>query len=159
MLTFGIKPPLSFEKFLELCEKFIPSEDIGIIRIVLEKPGYSYSGQQPTLKKWFDFDALLRNELVKVRAIHKHIDPAKYLRRDSFAGQEIMHLALSAHRNPSILEGEKLLDQARWQALEEFSLGHFFDLDFLIVYAWKLLILERWERIREHERKENRQYH
>lgn len=142
-----------------LCEKFIPLQDFETIKIVLEKPGYIYTGRQASLKKWFTFDTLLRNELVKVRASHKRIDPARYLRHDGYAGQEIMHLALGAHRNPSILEGERVLDQARWQVLEQLSFGHFFDLDFLIIYALKLLILERWERIRSHERKENRQYH
>ena len=31
--------------------------------------------------------------------------------------------------------------------MDELATGHYFDLDFLISYALKLLILERWERI------------
>jgi hypothetical protein len=41
-----------------------------------------------------------------------------------------------------------MLDEARWRMLEELCVGHYFDLDFLIIYALKLLILERWQRIR-----------
>lgn len=55
---------------------------------------------------------------------------------------------MNAHRNPSILEAERMLDGERWCMLDELSLGHYFDIDFLIVYALKILILERWERIR-----------
>jgi len=33
------------------------------------------------------------------------------------------------------------------------STGHYFDLDLLITYAYKLLILQRWENIREADKK------
>jgi hypothetical protein len=32
--------------------------------------------------------------------------------------------------------------------LEELATGHYFDLVFLITYAYKLMILQRWENIR-----------
>ncbi|MFH0827465.1 MAG: DUF2764 family protein, partial [Candidatus Omnitrophota bacterium] len=68
--------------------------------------------------------------------------------QDGSTEPAISHLALNAHRSPSLLEGERMLDAERWRFLDELSLGHYFDLDFLIVYLLKLLILERWEKIR-----------
>jgi hypothetical protein len=46
-----------------------------------------------------------------------------------------------------MLEAEKALDLERWQLLEELACGHYFDLDALLIYALKLLILERWAKI------------
>lgn len=148
MLHFEMRPPFSFETFLKKCLEFIPSKDY---RILAELPKTEESlGKkitQPIIKDWIAFDAALRNELVKVRASRKHIEPAKYLRPDGYSGQAISHIALSAHRNTSILDAERFLDRERWNFLEEQAVGHYFDLGFLIVYAYKLLILERWERI------------
>jgi hypothetical protein len=48
---------------------------------------------------------------------------------------------------PSLLEAEQYVDSVRWQKLDDLCLGHYFDLDALIVYALKLLILLRWEAV------------
>ncbi len=145
MLHFGMKLPGSFDKFLLKCEEFIPQQDFRILKAIAGQD--AQSKQRPVVKKWLEFDTLLRNELVKLRALHKKTDPSKYLRPDGYAAASFYHIALAAQRNPSPLEGEKLLDQERWDFLDALSFGHYFDLDFLIIYGYKLLILERWERI------------
>ncbi|MDP2938667.1 MAG: DUF2764 family protein [Candidatus Omnitrophota bacterium] len=146
-LQFGGKPAFSFQGFLDYCQRLIPESDIQILRKVSISGDYPRQNIQPTLKNWHDFDTQLRNELVKIRASLKHLDATKYLRQDKFLDSSILHLAINACRNPSILEAEKMLDQERWRALDGFCFGHYFDLDFLIIYALKLLILERWERV------------
>lgn len=153
MLHFGARPPFSFGKFLEVCRCFVPEGDVVLLKRAAEKPPYTYKGQQPALKRWFVFDTALRNELVKVRAVRRHADAAQYLRPDGYAGPSLAHTALSAHRAPSLLDAEKILDEARWSALDEIAAGHYFDLDALIVYALKLLILERWESINTADRR------
>ena len=148
MLHFGARPPLSLEKFIQQARELLSQEDVRFVEACTQQNIYEQKLDQPTLNKWRAFDTALRNELVKVRSSRKKIDPAKYLREDGFTEPAISHLALNAYRNPSILEGERLLDLERWRFLDELSIGHYFDLDFLIVYALKLLILERWEKIR-----------
>jgi hypothetical protein len=148
MLHFGARPPISWERFIQLASDLLSQEDVGIFKACTHQKIYEQELDQPTLNKWRTFDTALRNELVKVRSSRKKTDPAKYLRQDGFTEPAISHLALNATRNPSILEGERLLDGERWHFLDELALGHYFDLDFLIVYALKLLILERWEKIR-----------
>ncbi|MBL7151050.1 MAG: DUF2764 family protein [Candidatus Omnitrophica bacterium] len=140
-LVFGSEPPFSFQGFLNLCRPLIPEAGFNLLQ-------HSDNGNQPTLQKWLEFDTALRNELVKIRAARKKIDPEKYLRRDGFVDPQISHSAINAYRNPSPLEGEMMLDQARWRLLDELCAGHYFDLDLLIIYAHKLLILERWQRIK-----------
>jgi len=142
-LHFGAKPPFSSEKFLGMCEKMIPDNEMDFLHSVAKGEAV----KQPAFQKWQEFDVALRNELVKIRASRKHLDPAKYMHQDGFTEPSVSHVAINAHRNVSILEAERMLDQARWVFLDELSVGHYFDIDFLIIYMLKLLILERWSRI------------
>lgn len=153
-LSFGAKPPFSFEKLLELCEGLIPDDDLEVLKALrsAEDPGFVYEGDRQPLKSWYVFETALRNELVKIRASRKRVDQAKYLRREHCADPALAHLALAAHRNPSLLEGEKMLDAERWHTADELVIGHYFDFDVLFAYARKLLILERWENIRTQDK-------
>jgi len=153
MLFFPGKAPLNFEEFILLCERFIPEKEVEIIKNISIKGEYQYQSKTTTLKKWQDFDTSLRNELVKIRGVRKQIDYSKYLRFENSPDLNLTHTVTNIVRNPSVLEVEKGLDLERWHFLEELSFGHYFDLDFLIIYALKLLILERWGLI-EHANKE-----
>ncbi|MDP3732417.1 MAG: DUF2764 family protein [Candidatus Omnitrophota bacterium] len=157
MLHFGMKPPFSFERFLKNCRGFITEEDLLLLmNLPLTIDEYSKpatmmvrgeSVRHPTIERWLAFDTALRNELVKIRAHSKKIEPVKYMRGESPIDQAISHTAMSSHRSTSILEAEKLLDEARWQALDDLGFGHYFDTGFLILYAYKLKVLERWEKM------------
>ena len=148
MLHFGMKPPFSSVRFLKLCAGLISGRDIYILEnLPMQDGDFNPSPHNPIIKGWLVFDTALRNELVKIRAQHKHIDPLKYLRQGLGADFLLGHIALAAHRNPSLVEGERSLDQARWEALNELEIGHYFDAAFLLVYGYKLKLLERWERI------------
>lgn len=102
-----------------------------------------------TLKEWVNFEVALRNELVRARAARRKVDPLKFIRLPDNPQAHISHVALAAYRSISILEAEKILDQERWSFLEHLSFGHYFDFDFLLIYALKLKILERWEKIQK----------
>ena len=104
--------------------------------------------RQHVVQRWIDFDVALRNELVKIRAAKKNLDPMAYLRPGGADRSSIAPAVLAATITASLLDAEKALDESRWKALENIATGHYFDLDFLITYACKLLILERWETIR-----------
>lgn len=147
MLHFGAKPPFSSQRFQEMCRGLISEKDTALIETASRGDSYDYKGRQLTLKRYGDFETALRNELVKIRASRRHIDPLKYMRRDSETGLWLNHIAINAYRAASALEAEKMLDQARWQALDELTLGRYFDIDVLIAYALKLAILEKWDRV------------
>ncbi|MDD5566169.1 MAG: DUF2764 family protein [Candidatus Omnitrophica bacterium] len=149
MLHFGAKPPFSYEKFIQTCSEFVPGEDIAMLKALAMRQDEQAGPGQATLKKWHDFEAALGNELVKLRAGRKKLDPSTYLRCDgTVIDSRINHIAMNAYKNTSPLEAEKVLDQGRWQMYDEFSAGHYFDIDALIVYGLKLLLLIRWEKIR-----------
>jgi hypothetical protein len=138
-LQFGAKPPLSIEKFFSTCADLISPKDLAALKNSLEDEGED---------GYHDFEIALRNELVKIRAQRKHLDPSKFLRKDGYADQWISHIAMGACRSASAIDAEKMLDMERWRFLDELSIGHYFDIEILMIYARKLSILERWERIR-----------
>ena len=131
-LSFGVPTPFSSKNFLEVCRDKVPEEDQILLESVVNLESSEYKGRQLTLAKWCPFDKTLRNELVKIRAARKHIDPTKFIRSEEYIGAYPERLALVAYRSTSILEAEKMLDLARWHFLDELSLGHYFDLDILI---------------------------
>lgn len=133
---------------MKQCGESIPDEDLEVVKTSSISGEYADVKMPEALKRWRAFDTALRNEIAKARAGHKHIDAARYLRRAESFDPSLAHITTSAHRSASILEGERILDEARWRALDELAAGHYFDIDHLIVYSHKLLILEKWERIR-----------
>jgi hypothetical protein len=149
MLHFGMKPPFSFGRFLEVCRPFIPKKDFHLLHALPQPEQYSEKGiRNQSIQKWIEFDGALRNELVRIRATKKHLDPATYLRTDGYPGASPIPAGLTANIHTSVLDAEKTLDELRWKVLEELATGHYFDLVFLITYAYKLMILQRWENIR-----------
>lgn len=145
MLHFGMKPPFSYAKFLSKCADMLAQEELQLLSLL---PDDNFScADRLVIKEWQEFDMMLRNELAKLRAARKKIEPQKYLRLDGYSHPFVYHIAQAAYRLPHILEGEELLDRQRWNFLDELAVGHYFDLDYLIVYAYKLLILERWDKI------------
>jgi hypothetical protein len=127
------------EKFFSTCAELISPEDLLTLKNSLKDEGDS---------RYHDFETALRNELVRIRAQRKRLDAAKFLRRDGYADQWISHMAAGAYRNPSVIDAEKILDLERWRFLDELSIGHYFDIEVLMIYARKLSILEKWERVR-----------
>ncbi len=152
MLHFGAKAPFSFGSFLKICKGLVTDDGLAILKTSSLSGAYPSHTAQPTLKGWRDFDIALRNELVRIRAGRRHIDGTRYLRRDGYNDLSVTSIAVSASRTPFLIEAERTLDKARWGVLDEMSLGHYFDIDALIIYAHKLLILEKWDRIEAADR-------
>jgi len=148
-LYFGMKPPFSFEKFLEMCHPFIPEKDYRILSTLPQPEHYFEEAMRhPIIERWIRFDTALRNEMVKQRAARQHVEAATYLRPWGYSGPSLAPIAATANMSPSILDGERIMDEARWRMLDELATAHYFDLDLLITYAYKILILHRWENIR-----------
>jgi hypothetical protein len=148
-IQFGAKPPFSFERFIGIVRDKIPEKDLAIIlRIGGQMPCEEKAGQK-TFDSWLEFEVALRNELARIRASRKKTDAQKFLRFDGLSDPMLYHTAMHAHRILSLTESERFLDAQRWQKLEEFQFGHYFDLEALVVYALKLLILIRWDTIQK----------
>jgi len=150
-LQFGMKAPFEFKRFLQLAGDSIPKSELAILEncsgTIAEPQKYKHD-EERIVKIWRDFEFELRNELVKIRARRLHKDAASYLRTGADAEPSFAHTIGEIARQPNPLEVERLLDVLRWRKLDELCFGHYFDIEFLFIYAQKLLILERWDNIR-----------
>jgi hypothetical protein len=154
LLNFSSRMPFSLEGFFVKCQNLIPEADIVRLRNLNNENFLEISGEG-ILKDWMNFEIALRNELARIRSKDKKIDPEKFVRLPDFPQARISVIALSAHRhNVYAQDAQKLLDQERWNYLEQLSFGHYFDFEALLIYTLKLKILERWEKI-ESADKEN----
>ena len=57
------------------------------------------------------------------------------------------YLIAKAAETDDPLTGEKIIDRARWQYLEDLMQGYYFEFEVLLVYALKLKLLERYQAI------------
>jgi len=149
-LSFGMKAPMEFGRFLELCRDLIPQAEVTVLENcadIFKEPGKAKIKAKGIVKMWHDFEFGLRNELVKIRAKRLHKDAAVYLRNYSEADLVFTHKLSEITRQPQPLEVERMLDMLRWNKLDELCFGHYFDMEVLFVYAQKLLILSRWDKI------------
>lgn len=144
-LQWGAKPPFSYARFLEMCQGLVPEGDLAVLAALsLDSIAENDLSGQPTLRRLHGCENALRNELVRLRSSRRKIEPQKYLRGEG--GDSAMHhSALAAFRSASLLEAEKILDKQRWDCADEAAAGHYFDLDQLIVFAYKLLLLLKWD--------------
>jgi len=149
-LSFTAKLPLSMATFMSKCENFIPDRELEILRASCGQNNYSWDSQNPrSVKQWVSFEIALRNELAQARAVRKKVDPIQFLHPAGPAQPAVSHIAMAAYRSTSIWDAEKMLDQARWDFLDDLGRGHYFDFDALLVYGLKLKILERWDNIQK----------
>lgn len=152
LLSFGAKPPFLSEKLIDICGGFVSDNDMERIKMAYLAIDADYDKSQPALLAWHDFETALRNELVRLRAPKRHIDPVKYLREDGHINPRVLHLAFQASKAANPIESEKMLDEERWRALDDLETGHYFDVDRIIIYAYKLFLLEKWDRINTADR-------
>ena len=117
--------------FLDEAEKWLTKKDLDILSstdlnvFMLEK-------KNSFLKKFCVFECDLRSELSKYRQSQKE---------DFEYKTNLFPMSFLKEGTP--LETEKKLLQFRWAFLSENELGHYSDLEFLIVYYLKLQILWR----------------
>lgn len=89
------------------------------------------------VKKWEDFNNNLKEDLANIRSIKKsHPGEKIHLAIGGTSGGEIF-----SEPNPLLME--KRFERTRWDFLENQEFFYFFDINRLIIYLYKLQILER----------------
>lgn len=146
--TVSALPHLSFEgdllisstEFLALCGDTLEGRD-GEVLIRTRLNGVPEGSGNATLESWSEWEMSLRGELAKLRAVRKGIESEKYAGYE-VRSQTVMDTARGAFNETSPASAENILLQALWQHLDELEVGHYFDLDKLIIYYLRLQILE-----------------
>ncbi len=139
-LFFASPLPLTIKDFFSQCRFELTSGDFAILQSAQLSP----SDDAPLLflKKWYDRERQIRNELVRLRARKLGWDAGKYLRKGE-EGESAVRFARDIFSMDSPEAAEKRMDQARWNYLSELASDHYFDLEKLISYALKLKINEK----------------
>jgi hypothetical protein len=106
------------------------------------------------LVRWFTFENTLRNEMANQRGLRSQRDPIDYLRRNAsgeiYTGYgRVSEIIRNAVQETNPLQGERTIDQLRWDFLDELSLSHFFDIEALQVYYLRLQLVERQNRFKQ----------
>ncbi|MDO8580663.1 MAG: DUF2764 family protein [Candidatus Omnitrophota bacterium] len=146
-IFFEKKPSLSLEDFLKDAERLLEDNDYRLVREMIQGNEGNIPPSNAVSKKWFFFNRDLRNELAYIRAKNANKDPQQYIRGEWPGPGRFTDLAQNVLKAPDPLTGEKILDHARWQDLEDLGMGHFFDLEAVVIYGLKLKILERYQLI------------
>ncbi len=144
-IRLGEKVPISEGKFLQFAEDTMDGKDYQVLlksRWGLTEPtGLSFAD------RILSFEKELRLELAKARTLKLQFDPPALPvcdGNDALLEQVRAVLALD-----SPLDGERFLDQLRWSFLEDMGACHFFDLEALVVYFFKLQLALRQEKFQE----------
>ena len=139
------------EAFREDCRRLLAEKDYALVETI-------WTPQEiPTILKvtqgtgnhfldtWNRFEHALRNELTWHRADRLNKDPLKYLRGprvlDPFYAEEVNRI----FKMEDLWEAEKTLNKMKWRFLEDLATGHYFDIEFLLIYALRLKMLERFQ--------------
>lgn len=142
LLRFETEKPLPLDEFLRLCRTEVGERDYPVLLSASIHPIGLDEPADGTLKRWWNWERTLRNELVRLRAPRKGLEVERFLKpADWQVGPADIAREALARETP--LEVEEVLDRARWSFLGELEVGHFFDLGRLIVYFLRLQILHR----------------
>lgn len=150
------------EEFLAHCAAWLtPAELDQLHRATLQPPtgrgeneaveseqeAPTVAAEKGVLGRWMAVETGLRNELVRLRASRLHVDEEKQLVKTDepwwLSTAELEARASEAMGQSNPLRAEQVLDEYRWEVLEQLEVGHFFDVEKLIIYYLKLQILYR----------------
>ncbi len=144
-LTYDAEAFMTLDSFRELCRERCTKHHFSIIE---NTNIFNYEEEKPSCeshKKWIEREVYLRNTLVNLRAAKKGIDPVEYI-KDTPEYEDIMdiqNITQEAFGQDSPLEAEDILNQARWDFLDEIEKYHYFDIEKMVIYYLKLQILNR----------------
>lgn len=146
-LNFTQSPPLTLETFLAECEKLMAPDDH-------QKMLRALSGEEPKGRvgtdvygRWISFNRDFKNEMAYFRAKRAGKDPSKYVRGERNAGSSLIDAVLRASKAEDPLSAERILDQVRFEFLEQLAMGQFMNFEYLLTYGLKLKMMTRYARI------------
>ena len=132
-LQFNERPGILKEEFLSECGKWVDLPEFKILQGVDTDSAKTPFNSKQILRQWKMFDISLRDDLSIARKIIQDATNEKL--PDSM-------LSVFNKETPFLMEKE--FARKQWVMLDELELGHYFDINILIVYFLKLQILERF---------------
>ncbi|MCL2043198.1 MAG: DUF2764 domain-containing protein [Treponema sp.] len=154
-LVFGQTPPVSSQEFRAAAMPLLTEEDAALMDLLGLDPqplkrneeisGLTYTNRFPCsgsdfIDGWREWERVLRLNLAKFRSAklkrETAVDPPG-------SPADAVAAAARAVQETSPLDGEKIIDKARWNAIEALQGTDYFDRNTVFAYLLKLIILER----------------
>jgi len=147
-LAYGQSPPMSSRAFIEKAVPILDEKDATLLGLLnLDPPGAETDGDSPKagcefVDGWREWEKALRLNLARLRA-------AKLGREDeTLPGTPVppsgaAEAAARAIGAETPIEGEVIIDRARWDAIEALQGSDLFHRKTVFAYLMKLFILER----------------
>jgi len=141
-LVYEQKPPMSSNHFKDLAADLLEDGDLKVIEHLSFDQIFSENKSNCAfVNNWKDWERALKLNLAKDRALKlKREIPVTDI---PFFPQEAAITASKAVDEKSPLDGEVLLDKARWNAIDSIVGGDYFSVNNVYAYYLKLLLLER----------------
>ena len=135
------------EDFLEFCRYQLSDADFAEISSLSLLP-QAEGGRTEVGKKYYRFERGLRNALVRLRAARLGIDALDFVAttrsgNDYSDDMTAAELARAAFNAATPILSEEILDRGRWDMLAQLEAGNFFNLDVLVIYHFRLLLLTK----------------
>jgi hypothetical protein len=148
MLSFESDQFPTTEEFLDLCSRRVSDREYALLVRARLLPDPEDLPRNKLLRTWYELETGLRNELARQRAAQLNRDEHSYVRTtaggDDLSGTVgISEVAREALSQETPLKAEMVLLRHRWSILDDLEVGHFFDIERLIIYYLKLQILWR----------------
>ncbi len=147
LLRFDDSPPFSGRAWLELCREHVTAGDYALLSRISFAALVPRSGDPAAWQAYVAWETALRDELAVQRAQKLGLSPDSFRREAPFF-VGLTALAKEALAAETALAVETALDRRRWARIDELEVGSPFDLNRLVAYRLKLLLLERRARFR-----------
>lgn len=140
-LSENVPMPITEERFLELCERFLSKKSQEELRNLKLMPSRDYEKSgSPLVEKWNDGERKLRLVLAKARA-----DKMKkqFEMNENSVPVELQQAVREAVEIENPMEAEKFLNKYRLEFLESLRPMDSFSEDFVFYYGLKLKLISR----------------
>jgi len=146
-ISFQAQPLLTLENFLLLGKEHLSPADYQKINDALFADPSQAKMTSGPYGAWIAYNRRFRNEVAFYRAKRANKNPEQYLRGEYIPDQLIAIALEHATKAADPLSADKILDQTRSQFLDELIKFHYFDFEVVFIYALKLQMIERYQRI------------
>jgi hypothetical protein len=132
----------SHEDFLVTCRQHISPGHYRLLVATSATDLQTTPASCKTLRLWRQWEISLRNELVRLRAKKQGREAEAYL-VESPGVLDPQTIAREAFAQESPLQAEDTLNRGRWSFLDQLEVGHYFDIEKILIYALRLQVLAR----------------
>jgi hypothetical protein len=147
---------MSPDAFRNLARPLLDDEDAALLDLVGLDPqpfkpgdsGHSYADNAPSsgcgfIDGWREWERCLRLNMAKHRSIKTKREGAAPVEPPVFPADATALAVKVVVATESPLEGEILIDKARWSTIEALQGGDYFERNTVFAYLLKLILLER----------------